>query len=145
MKKTLNHYIQLVTLNLFMIPITISLISMHYKPELSDFCVYGETFNCDIVNKSIYSEMFGIPVALFGLITYLLLLAFAVRGKYKDQTKLIPYATIFVVFGVLFSLYLTYIEAFVLRTWCMLCVISQVVIFLQMLIFIHLWKITKKS
>lgn len=144
MEKTLQHYIQLVTLNIFMLPVTIYLIAMHYKPELSDFCTFGESFNCDIVNKSIYAEIFGIPVSILGLLTYIVLLIFSIRGKYKDQTKLIPYATAFVFVGVLFSLRLTYIEAFVLHTWCMLCVISQIVILLQLLIFTHLWKVTKK-
>lgn len=143
MKKTLQSYIQLTTLNLFVIPVTIYLIVMHYKPEASEFCTFGESFNCDIVNKSIYAEIFGIPVSILGLLTYLLLLAFSIRGKFKDQTKLIPYMTAFVAIGFLFSLRLTYIEAFVLHTWCILCVISQIVIFLQLLIFTHLWKKTK--
>lgn len=145
MKKTLQHYIQLVTLNLFALPVTFYLIYMHFKPEASDFCIIGEAFNCDIVNKSIYAEMFGIPVAILGALTYVALLIFSIRGKYKDQTKLIPYATAFVAVGFLFSLRLTYIEAFVIQTWCLLCVISQIIIFLELLIFTHLWKITRKS
>lgn len=145
MKKTLESYIQLVTLNIFILPVTIYLIAMHYKPEISEFCTFGEAFNCDIVNKSIYSEFFGIPVAILGTITYVLLLLFALRGKFKDQSKLVPYVTAFVAGGVLFSLRLTYIEAFVLHTWCMLCVIQQVVILLQLGVLLKLWKITKKS
>lgn len=145
MKKTLEHYIQLVTLNVFVLPLTGYLTYMHFKPEASEFCTLGEVFNCDIVNKSIYAEIFGIPVSILGALTYLLLLAFAIRGKYRDQSKLIPWMTAIVAFGFFFSLRLTYIEAFVLHTWCMLCVISQIVIFLQLLIFLHLWKVTKKS
>lgn len=145
MKKTLESYIQLVTLNLFILPVTIYLIAMHYKPEISEFCTFGEAFNCDIVNKSIYSEIFGIPVAILGTITYLLLLAFAIRGRFKDQSKLVPYVTAFVAGGVAFSLRLTYIEAFVLHTWCILCVLQQIVILLQLGVLLHLWKITKKS
>lgn len=145
MKKTLQSYIQLVTLNLFVLPVTIYLIYMHYKPEASEFCVLGEAFNCDVVNKSIYAEIFGIPVSILGAITYLLLLIFSIRGKFKDQSKWIPYATAFVGLGVLFSFRLTYIEAFVLQTWCLLCVIQQIVILLQFFIFLHLWKLTKKS
>jgi uncharacterized membrane protein len=145
MKKTLQHYIQLTTLNLFVLPVTIYLIVMHYKPEVSEFCTFGETFNCDIVNKSIYAEIFGIPVSILGTLTYLLLLAFSIRGKFKDQSKLVPYVTAFVAFGVLFSLRLTYIEAFVLRTWCLLCVIQQIIILLQLGVMMSLWKLTKKS
>ncbi len=145
MNKTLKHYILLVTLNVFVLPITLYLVFMHYKPEASEFCTLGDRFNCDIVNKSIYADFLGMPVAILGVITYFLLLIFAIRGKYKEQKKLLPYVLIFVFLGFLFSLRLTYIEAFVLRTWCLLCVIQQFVILFELIVLIHLWNITQKS
>src|SRR3989338_3070369 len=51
---------------------------LHFKPSASKLCVFGENFDCDIVNKSVYSELFGIPVAIFGGLTYLLFLTIAV-------------------------------------------------------------------
>lgn len=145
MKKTLLHYWSLIVLNLMALPITFYLTYMHFKPEASDFCVISEAFNCDIVNKSIYADIFGIPVSILGALTYLALLVFSLRGLKKDQTKLMPYVTAFVFVGFLFSLRLSYIEAYVLRTWCIFCIASQIIIFLELLVFTHLLKLSKKS
>ena len=87
-------------------------------------CNVSQTFNCDLVNKSDYSEILGFPVAGIGLVGYLMIgaVAFFYR-KEKDPMvgKLLLAAT---VGGVLFSLYLTGIEAFVLHAWCLICLAS---------------------
>lgn len=145
MPKFKKHYRALTVLNALAIPITGYLTYMHFKPEASDFCNVGEAFNCDIVNKSIYAEIFGIPVAILGLITYLLLLAFSIRGLKKDQSKLIPWVFAFVSGGLLFALYLTGIEAFVLKTWCLFCVAQQIIILIQWGVFVDLFRKTRKS
>ena len=49
------------------------LINVHYKEEKESFCDISTGISCDIVNKSVYSEIFGIPVALFGALTFLLI------------------------------------------------------------------------
>lgn len=143
--QALKRQATLVILNLIAIPVTGYLTYMHFDEEASDFCNFGASFDCDIVNKSPWSELFGIPVAILGLITYMILLFFAIRGLCKDQSKLIPYLTLFVAGGVAFSLYLTYIEAFVLETFCIFCVIQQIIILIQLVIYASLWKLTKKS
>lgn len=50
----------------------------HYAPLGSAFCNLGETFSCDLVNKSAFSEVFGIPVALIGILGYVGIGALAV-------------------------------------------------------------------
>ncbi len=93
------------------------------------FCTIGTTFNCDIVNKGPYSELYGIPVALIGILGYgfLAMTAFLKLRSPADKTltKLLGLGTIG---GLGFSLYLTSIEAFVLQTWCLLCLTSQAII-----------------
>src|SRR6202050_5860488 len=42
----------------------------HYATSKTAYCDLGETFNCDIVNRSVYSSVFGIPVALIGMLGY---------------------------------------------------------------------------
>ncbi|MBI2048915.1 MAG: Vitamin K epoxide reductase, partial [Parcubacteria group bacterium] len=42
------------------------LISIHYAPAEEAFCNLGEGLSCDVVNKSIYAEVFGIPVSVLG-------------------------------------------------------------------------------
>src|SRR5207244_11919859 len=52
----------------------------------SDLCDFGETFNCDMVNRSVYSVVMGVPVALIGVVGYLALLAMATVYRSKAET-----------------------------------------------------------
>jgi vitamin-K-epoxide reductase (warfarin-sensitive) len=94
----------------------------HYAKSASAFCDLGEKFNCDIVNRSEYSSVMGIPVAAVGVAGYglLLVLATAYRSWVGTPMRLLVAA----VAGLAFALYLTYIEGFVLDTWCILCLTS---------------------
>jgi uncharacterized membrane protein len=98
----------------------------HYGTSQSSFCDFGESFNCDIVNRSIYSVIFGIPVALIGIIGYLGLLGLATVYRAKAQTPAL--LLIASLAGLGFALYLTYIEAFLLAVWCILCLTSLTLI-----------------
>ena len=94
----------------------------HYAKSATAYCDFGENFNCDIVNRSVYSSLFGIPVALIGLVGYLALLGLAtVWGKREETLRMLVLASLA---GLGFALYLTYIEGFVLATWCILCLTS---------------------
>ncbi len=87
-------------------------------------CNVSQTFNCDLVNKSDYSEVAGFPVAGIGLVGYLMMGVVALfYRKEKDPTvgKILLAMT---GGGFLFSLYLTGIEAFVLHAWCLICLAS---------------------
>ena len=98
----------------------------HYGASQSSFCDFAESFNCDIVNRSIYSMVFRIPVALIGIIGYLGLLGLATVYRAKAQTPAL--LLIASLAGLGFALYLTYIEAFVLAVWCILCLTSLTLI-----------------
>ncbi len=100
----------------------------HYGKDKSTYCDFGQNFNCDIVNRSSYSKVFGIPVALIGILGYLSLLALATFFREQAETPgmLLFAATL----GLGFAFYLTYIEAYVLATWCIMCLSSLTVIFL---------------
>ena len=94
----------------------------HYAKSASQFCDFGERFNCDIVNRSEYSRVMGIPVAAIGIAGYGVLLALATLYRTRAETpaKLLVAA----VAGLAFALRLTYIEGYVLDTWCILCLSS---------------------
>ena len=49
----------------------------HYGTSQTNYCDFGASFNCDIVNRSIYSTVLGVPDALIGILGYGLLLALA--------------------------------------------------------------------
>ena len=83
---------------------------------------------CDQVNASPYALLAGIPVSLLGLAGYLAILVLSlwrVRGG--------PWSLSLVVFGMalagfLYSLYLTYLELYVILAVCPWCVASALLI-----------------
>jgi uncharacterized membrane protein len=98
----------------------------HYAKSSTSYCEFGEKFNCDIVNRSEYSSVMGIPVSLIGIAGYGLLLTLSTlcRSRPETPTRLLMAAAA----GLIFALYLTYIEAYVLTTWCILCLTSLALI-----------------
>lgn len=115
---------------LALIGIGLSAVSLvnHYKKSPSEFCDIDETFNCDIVNRSIYSKLFGIPVAGIGLLGYLLLLGLSrVNREKKSFSAILILGSLI---GLGFSLYLTYVEIRILATYCILCLGSLACILL---------------
>lgn len=118
----------------------------HYDAASSDFCSISETFDCDLVNKSKYSEIFNIPVSAMGLAAYVFFF-FTVPVFLKKRSEWLMNLLVFgSVTGLLFSLYLTFIEAFVLKAWCMLCIASQIsIIFVVVGVFGLKYAATKKE
>ena len=86
--------------------------------------------NCEAVNTSRYSEVFGIPVALLGAIAYLILLGIVLLEDKIDWVNLYSRMGVFglTFAGLLYSAYLTYLEIAVIRAVCPFCVISAVCI-----------------
>jgi vitamin-K-epoxide reductase (warfarin-sensitive) len=110
--------------------IVVSSVSLrhHYGTSQTNYCDFGATFNCDIVNRSVYSTVLGIPDAMIGILGYGLLLALATFYRRKAETPLM--LLVASIAGLGFALYLTYIEKFVLATWCILCLSSLLLIIL---------------
>jgi vitamin-K-epoxide reductase (warfarin-sensitive) len=94
----------------------------HYARSATAFCDVGEKFDCDIVNRSEYSTVMGIPVAGIGVAGYGVLLALATvyKSRAETSTRLLAAAVV----GLGFALYLTYVEGYVLGAWCILCLSS---------------------
>jgi vitamin-K-epoxide reductase (warfarin-sensitive) len=99
----------------------------HFSKSKTSFCDINESFNCDLVNRSVYSTVLGVPVALIGILGYLLILGLATVYRDKAETPVMLF--IVSVAGLGFALYLTYIEAHVLGVWCILCLTSLALIF----------------
>ena len=92
--------------------------------------------SCETVQNSQYSRIGGIPVAVFGALGYLALLAASFLGL---QPKFVGARWVSLalfgggVVGVFFSGYLTYLEAYVIHAWCQWCVSSAILAVLAFL------------
>jgi len=109
--------------------IAVSSVSLdhHYRKSKTSYCDFGQSFNCDLVNRSEYSTVAGIPVAFIGVLGYATLLAFATLYREKAETPAI--LVLASLGGLGFALYLTYVEKYILYAWCILCLSSLAVIF----------------
>ena len=108
--------------------IAVSSVSLyhHFSKSKTSFCNLGQSFDCDLVNRSQYSTFHQVPVALLGMFGYLLVLSLATVYREKAETPFILGAA--ALGGLGFALYLTYLEGFVLHAWCVLCLSSLAII-----------------
>ena len=100
----------------------------HYAKSATEFCDFNQKFSCDIVNRSEQSTLAGIPVAAIGVAGYAVLFVLSTFWKARTDTPIRLLAASLL--GLAFALYLTYVEAYVLNTWCVLCLTSLALIFL---------------
>ena len=108
---------------------------------VSGYLTYGYVVNaaigcpfnadCDLVQASPYAYMWGVPVPLLGLLMYAALtlmgiLLFLKKAEWENIISLGIYGISLA--GVIFTLYLYYLEIFVLHAFCSWCIASSIVI-----------------
>ena len=86
--------------------------------------------DCATVNNSVYSELFGIPIAVLGLLVYLAVLAVSALEARRPETQFWGALAIFglSLVGTIYSVWLTYVARAILDAICPFCVISAVLI-----------------
>jgi|SRR5580698_6458057 vitamin-K-epoxide reductase (warfarin-sensitive) len=99
----------------------------HYREYGDAPCDINEHWDCGVVNHSHYAMLGPMPVAVVGILGYLLMGALAFFRSYR--LLLVPTFA-----GLAFSLYLANIEKNILGVWCIYCVISLGVISLMSLL-----------
>ena len=87
--------------------------------------------SCETVNTSRWATFLGLPVAAWGLGTYIVILVLALAGMQGVAPRKTASLTALVTgWGVLFSAWLTYLELCVIHAICMWCVISATLMLL---------------
>ncbi len=99
----------------------------HYREYGDSPCSINEHWDCGVVNHSRYAMLGPIPVAVVGILGYILMAALAFFRSYR--LLIVPTFA-----GLAFSLYLANIEAHVLLVWCIYCVISLGIVSLMSLL-----------
>lgn len=106
---------------------------VHYHlltdPSYSSFCDVNATVNCTQAYLSQYGSLLGIPVALFGVFFFtLVLLLVGVAGRDGAPARDAVPAYVFAIstVGLAFILYLGWASYVQLKTFCMLCALTYV-------------------
>lgn len=95
------------------------LYSQIYQPAFQP-CYVNSWINCEAVISGAVKNTLGIPTPLYGLVGYIIIL-FSI---FKKNKKLFFGMSLF---GTLFCLRITYIEVFIIKTLCPVCLLCQIV------------------
>jgi uncharacterized membrane protein len=106
---------------------------VHYSGEAQVCSLKGNP--CSQVQKSVYSELAGVPVALIGAIGYLAILGSLLATDGENGRLATAALTLG---GFAFSVYLTYREVFSLHKICEDCVASAVI--MTILMCLSVWR-----
>lgn len=84
----------------------------------------GVSGGCDTVTTSVYSKIFGIPVALFGSLYYASVIILSVAYLDTKKQLFLTLLTLVPIAGLVASLYFVSLQLFVLYTICLYCMVS---------------------
>ncbi len=104
----------------------LALYKLGYIGQLS--CSVG---SCEQVNTSRWSRVFGAPVAAWGVLFYVTVLAVALVGslpRYTASRRIGVLLAGLSIAGLLVSAYLTALELFVIHAICIWCVVSACIV-----------------
>ena len=117
------------------------LVWVHYDLDAL-VCGLGD---CEVVQASAYSEVFDIPIAIFGLLMYIALVGLTL-ARLLRPALLLPASMAALAItgaGTLYSAWLTWIEIEVLEAICQWCVASAItttaMFVVEIVIFSRLW------
>jgi len=92
------------------------------------YCVIGE--NCDEVVNSRYGKTLGVENTVPGMLYYTIIFVYGIllfSNGNIFKGNIIYYLVVSAsIASVLFSIYLTSVQAFVLKKWCEYCIVSSV-------------------
>ena len=108
--------------------------------KTSTACPLGGS--CDFVNNSVFSEMFGIPVSVFGILSFAFFLVVSLAAWHKliEENKAWMAMSIVSGLGLLGVLYFVYLMVFVLDAICTWCVFSHIILLSIFLVSYTNWK-----
>lgn len=99
-------------------------LSYHAITKTDVACWFFPKEWCKKVQYSKYSRTFGIPNPYLGLLMYVAIFGFTYLTSLGQMASWVVPAI--VIFGFAFSMYFTFIQAFVLRAFCTWCVVSAI-------------------
>lgn len=116
--------LSIIALSFFGIVLSLYLTINYFKGSDISYCITGT--DCDVVKKSAFSKIFGIPVSALGILGYgaIIISTLTSLSKKNRWNLLFVFSTL----GLAFSAYLTYVELFIIKAVCSFCVASAIII-----------------
>lgn len=99
----------------------------YVEMTLSD-AVCGAVGNCNTVQQSDYARIFGVPIGVIGLFGYSLIVLVWAYSRFVSDKQANSVIWLLSLVGVIFSVYLTFLEPFVIGATCLWCLSSAVMI-----------------
>ena len=99
--------------------------------------------SCEQVQSSRWSMFLGVPVATWGAGFYVMMLALSIAGlqpRFESSRQLSLLMLVATGWGVLFTAWLNYLEAFVLHAWCEWCVASAFMVVILFVLALLDWR-----
>jgi uncharacterized membrane protein len=90
-------------------------------------CNLNNLSGCNIVAQSPYSHLFGIPLAVYGVLFYGILFALAALELAVFDRLLRRALQVLAFFGILISLYFTFVQVFIIDALCVYCLGSTAI------------------
>ena len=137
--------VSILVLSLVGIVIAGELVKIHIKvytdPSYHSFCALSEGINCETVAESPYAVFWFLPVAVWGILGYLLIISLVVWNivlRKKKKEEYISWASFILlgiaIFSMIVDLILGYISHIVIHSLCILCMSSYFVNFLILIL-----------
>jgi protein-disulfide isomerase/uncharacterized membrane protein len=98
----------------------------------SSFCALSKSINCDTVSQSSFSILFGMPVPIWGVIGFtllILLFPFLFLTKNKEK-RLWSLFYIIISFYSIYSFILAFISTFYINSYCLMCILVYAINFM---------------
>ena len=151
--KKLAKYISAIAI--LAMALSLYLTYLHYSIEEGP-CNINENLNCDVVNKSQWSEMFGVSISLLGFFVFLVVFTinmFIIKHKKEflgfdlSKKKLATFLLLINAWNFLYSIYLLgYVSYYKLQgVYCPFCLVVDLLILIMLILSIIMFKGVKNG
>ena len=101
---------------------------VHTDPGFHSFCAINDSFNCETVAESSYAVFLGLPVAVWGILGYLLMGLLAVLSRFSARREAAHAGLIMLsCSAVVCSLALAVVSYCVICSFCLFCTVIYVI------------------
>lgn len=107
------------------------------------FCALSRSINCDTVSQSPYSIMVNVPVPVWGILGYSLVISLLLIAKKMLINEKRIWSILFIIsaFFSLYSIILSLISTYIIHSYCIVCIFSYAVNFLLLY---YIWLVRKR-